>query len=169
MPNHVLNEMIFSGLSSEQRDEIVAGICNAEGLVDFSILVPPPPNCWQGNLSSDDGKQFPINWYSWNRENWGTKWNAYGQQQVEHDADKMIVSFQTAWSPPFSWFAAVLNKFKIPFDFNYLDEGADRARSGKFLMAGKAGGPECLIEIAPEEIDLRLHKLMYGVEEFADD
>ena len=35
-------------------------------------------------------------WYGWCIENWGTKWNAYGNEIKDNDT----ISFETAWSAP---------------------------------------------------------------------
>ncbi len=35
-------------------------------------------------------------WYDWRCDNWGTKWNAYSNEQV----DENTLSFETAWSNP---------------------------------------------------------------------
>lgn len=40
-----------------------------------------------------------LSWYTWGIENWGTKWNAYGQPD-NRDTENQIY-FQTAWSTPF--------------------------------------------------------------------
>lgn len=36
-----------------------------------------------------------VNWYDWDLENWGTKWNAN-----ETVIDSVVIEFQTAWSIP---------------------------------------------------------------------
>lgn len=35
-------------------------------------------------------------WYDWSIDNWGTKWNAYSNEQEDEDT----ISFETAWSNP---------------------------------------------------------------------
>jgi hypothetical protein len=37
-------------------------------------------------------------WRSWQVENWGTKWNAYNQDELSEN----VISFETAWSTPHS-------------------------------------------------------------------
>lgn len=37
-----------------------------------------------------------TNWYDWCCDNWGTKWNAYENQQPDSDT----IIFETAWAPP---------------------------------------------------------------------
>jgi len=90
--------------------------------MDFATLVPPPPHIYQGDLSDIDEADFKCNWLSWNRENWGTKWNAYDSKCGVED-DKAAIKFDTAWSVPYPILAAFANKFGIAFEHRYFDEG----------------------------------------------
>lgn len=41
-----------------------------------------------------------VDWYNWNLDNWGTKWDAY-EVQVERQSDNiLVITFDSAWSPP---------------------------------------------------------------------
>lgn len=58
-------------------------------------------------------------WYEWHIENWGTKWGAYQQKEVEPN----ILSFQTAWSCPVKILEALAAKFpEVEFVVEYADE-----------------------------------------------
>jgi hypothetical protein len=60
-------------------------------------------------------------WYSWCLENWGTKWNAYGQND-ERNSDNVIY-FQTAWSSPIPVIKALSEKYpNNEFKIEYADE-----------------------------------------------
>ena len=48
-----------------------------------------------------------VDWYDWDCENWGTKWNA-----TEATVDGNMVTFWTAWSAPEPIFKALANRFK---------------------------------------------------------
>lgn len=40
-------------------------------------------------------------WFEWCINNWGTKWNAYGTDEIHHGMDTdCTLAFQTAWSAP---------------------------------------------------------------------
>lgn len=41
-------------------------------------------------------KYGATTWYDWCVENWGTKWNAYENEQIDEDT----IKFETAWSSP---------------------------------------------------------------------
>lgn len=118
MSNHVTHKITFAAVESP---EIFSAVC-PNGKFDFEILVPRHPNIYEGDLSAEDEKDFPINWRSWNIENWGTKWNCYDQScGVENG--KAFIKFDTAWSIPYPVIAAFANKFNTPFDHRYYDEG----------------------------------------------
>jgi hypothetical protein len=58
-------------------------------------------------------------WYEWHIENWGTKWGAYQQEEIEPN----ILQFQTAWSCPLKILEALTAKFpEIEFVVKYADE-----------------------------------------------
>lgn len=168
MPNHVINEVIFRGVDDAQIGAIIAAACDTEGKVDFRVLIPEPLNIWRGNTGAEHEKVFRRTWYDWNRENWGTKWNAYSHQPTERSSDSLTLRFETAWSPPYPWLAALLNKFGLPFEHNWLDEGAERGRAGTFEVRPEWGA-EWKEADAPDELHRHLHKLHWGVEEFEED
>lgn len=58
-------------------------------------------------------------WYEWKIENWGTKWGAYQQEEVEPN----ILKFETAWSCPVKILEALAAKFpEVDFVVEYADE-----------------------------------------------
>lgn len=168
MPNHVINEMIFRGVDRAQQDAVLAAACDPEGKVDFAILVPMPLNMWMGNVGNDHKTAFKQTSLDWAPQNWGTKWNAYSHQPTERTADTITLRFETAWSPPYPWLAAIFNKLGLSFEHNWLDEGASRGRSGIFTIS-KQWGPEWREAEASDEMHRHLHKLHWGVEEFPED
>lgn len=119
MPNHVTHRLIFDAAKAE---EIFAAIRSDDRPFDFEKLVPSPPQMYHGNISSSDEQDFPCNWNSWSRENWGTKWNAY-DASTSVDGDKATIEFDTAWSIPYPVIAAFCNRFQVPFEHRYFDEG----------------------------------------------
>lgn len=47
-------------------------------------------------------------WYNWCVNHWGTKWDVGGKDDFieQPDANTLVLSFQSAWAPPVSAFAA---------------------------------------------------------------
>jgi hypothetical protein len=63
----------------------------------------------------------PDNWYNWNVEHWGTKWNA-GDEYVSDDNG--VWGFDTAWSPAEPVIRALAERFPdITFIHDYVEQG----------------------------------------------
>ena len=64
-----------------------------------------------------------IYWYDWNIDNWGTKWNAYGQPKGGFSTKATSFKFQTAWSHPEKMIKAISEKLPdVAFALEYADE-----------------------------------------------
>lgn len=176
MPNHVITEIRFSDVSAEKRAEII-GLCSGpEGEIDFETLLPPPLNVWKGSAGTRHEKAFGKQNIAleWSRANWGTKWNAYGlggvdgayQSVVEGDGT-LTLTFKTAWSTPYGWILALWHAAGVPLSYSFLDEGASSAKTGRFTAYGDdmINDPWREDDATPEE-HRRMHKLLWGVEEF---
>ncbi len=168
MPNHVLNEVIFRGLTAEQQDAIVAAVSGPGGKIDFEALVPSPLNIWPGSVGTKHEKAFPDTHLDWARKNWGTKWNAYGARTVTREGPTLTLVFETAWAPPYGWLVAIFNAFKIDFEHNWLSEGRDRTVRGvwNYARLDDMGGEAWDETEADEATHRRIHKMHWGVEEF---
>jgi len=59
----------------------------------FNVLVPRPV-------------EEEENWYDWNVNNWGTKWDTH-VEIVDQTANEIVLSFDTAWSPPIAFYSAL--------------------------------------------------------------
>jgi hypothetical protein len=58
-------------------------------------------------------------WYDWSCENWGTKWDAYGQSRKSENE----FSFKTAWAHPFPVMCEMSKMFRsLVFEIKYADE-----------------------------------------------
>ncbi len=71
-------------------------------------------------LANEYKKKFGhCDWYGWQTSNWGTKWNAYDQ----HDVDENCIEFDTAWSNPYSLMVKLSTMFpEVTFEVQYADE-----------------------------------------------
>ena len=98
---------------------------NENSFLSFSKSVPKPED-------EDD-------WYNWNNENWGTKWDAMNVQLNNYinddipeeefsleDTNELIYSFTTAWGPALSWLESVARKYpNLCFENEYSECGMD--------------------------------------------
>ena len=114
MPNWCINTVEFEG-TPEQIEKIHKA---AQTGKLFHALVPMPDALedtvngsesakpeWQiktsGKLKMAHGAD---NWYDWNIQNWGTKWDT-GELGIDsYSSDHIQLSFDTAWSPPIRFY-----------------------------------------------------------------
>ena len=170
MPNHVINEVVFHSVFSEDQEAILKAVAGKDGKVDFSVILPPPINSWRGSVGQKH-KVFPTNDLDWCTKNWSTKWNAYGERSIERSADTLTLTFQTAWSAPYGWLVALFNTLNLSFEYCYLEEGQTDAYGGYFDYAQKRSlfGDAWKEDVAPEEVRARLHTLLFGEDEDEED
>lgn len=92
-----------------------------------------------------------LDWYNWNIENWGTKWNAYN---IERRDDETL-KFETAWAMPEPVIVALSKKFPdVEINVQYADEnwghnyGAVTYKNGELIEGDHehlgAGGDEAM-------------------------
>jgi hypothetical protein len=113
MPNWCACSLLIKGSSSDLNEfyETLNTSNGREDIVYFSFhqTVPRP-----------DGSD----WYSWNNENWGTKWDASDVDVITRTHTKFLVRFNTAWSPPLSWLESVSSSFpQLTFRISYCESG----------------------------------------------
>lgn len=90
---------------------------------DFNKVIPQPENIFKGDLCISDEERFKSQgiptWYSWNIENWGTKWSGY---RFVKESDNVYL-FDTAWSSVPKIIEAMGRKFPdVIFICEYADE-----------------------------------------------
>ena len=63
-----------------------------------------------------------TDWYNWNIQNWGTKWDTSVLTLNDDQPDMLNISFDTAWGPPGVFFEKMTD---LGFDIeaHYLEEG----------------------------------------------
>jgi len=61
-------------------------------------------------------------WYSWNVENWGTKWDASIIDSERLDENTISIQMDTAWAPPIALYDYLEEK-GWGVDAHYLEEG----------------------------------------------
>lgn len=174
MPNHVINEVIFRGVDASMQSRVLTMVRNAGLKIDFGILVPVPHNIWLGSVGMHHEKAFgkENTALDWCRRNWGTKWNAYGEHEIDQTDDTLTLRFRTAWGPPYGWLVAAFNFMRLDFDHNWYSEGGEMACAKWNFKALESDdhGADPWIESEPDEpMKRHLHKLLWGVEEFTDE
>jgi hypothetical protein len=75
MPNWCENELTITG-TKKDIEQFYLDNKNGEEELDFYKSIPMPDNIYNGNLGQNERKLHgKNNWYDWNCENIGTKWN----------------------------------------------------------------------------------------------
>lgn len=115
MPNHCFNTLTITSNEIENVKKFYSENLNVEEEfchLSFNKSIPIP----------EDEKS---NWYNWNCENWGTKWDAY-EIEINDNDNSIEYYFQTAWSPPTPWLDTVAKKYtNIEFRLEYNEPGCD--------------------------------------------
>ena len=94
------------------------------------------------------------NWYDWQLNTWGTKWNAYSQESLSENSFK----FETAWATPSNFLLNFSAMFpEVTFEMKYADEdmgynvGEYHVKDGEIiLMEQPEGGSEEAYKMALE-------------------
>lgn len=82
-----------------------------------------------------------TDWYSWSCENWGTKWNAYGYEELASEPGHFEFQIETAWSPPEPVFRAMSEAFPdLCIDIIGFDEGWGFGYDASFRRGLTNGG-----------------------------
>lgn len=140
MPNYVRTEIDFIGDPKDVM-KVRNFVTNEKGDFDFSKIIPYP-KYWEcpkkylilpTDITEDEwglhsekhhisvNKDIPyLNWYTWQSDNWGTKWNACDPLFFN---DGSGVVFETAWSFCYPVIKKLSELFpKVEFAFRYADE-----------------------------------------------
>ena len=128
----VLNEysrLKYNSKIELNKDGDVVSIIKARMLNAFH----PMPKELEGTTSpspSDDvliAQYGASNWYDWNCNSWGTKWDVDVQDNgydSSEDEEYINLSFESAWSPPTAWLIKVAKDYPdLHFTLEYEEGG----------------------------------------------
>jgi hypothetical protein len=148
----------------------------------FNCAVPQPDNLYREPLSSDKeielNAQGIPNWYNWNNRNWGTKWDACNEFDTQVENNKIVIYFDSAWSPPTEWFYSFLEKIdpsnEIRVELQYFEIGMDFAGSYFRDSNGEVGETNGRIYQSNEDgeeiyYDSKMHKYRDSKGRFVSD
>ena len=108
MPNWCSNRAVITG-PSPVIDEIKQILKDPEGEL-LAWMVPQP---------KFEGDQ---DWYMWNVNNWGCKWNCDAQDwKLNEDGTTISFWFDSPWSPPTVLYETISESYDV--DAHYLEEG----------------------------------------------
>lgn len=124
MPNWFYFSLNVSG-KKEDVQEFVQNVkgsrdYDTEGYeFDFNHFIPQPENIFRGALGVKEEKHCEDNglpnWYRWNIDNWGTKWNASVEDSWVVSDLENVYSYQynlrTAWADPRPIIVKMIEKY----------------------------------------------------------
>jgi hypothetical protein len=167
MPNHVINEVTLHGVSLARAAPLVL---DRDGNLSFAVLLPLPLNFWASSSSRMHEEAFPGTWLDAARQTWGTKWDAYGSPVAEEIEGSAALTFKSAWNHPRGWTCALFNSLRCEITAKWLSEGGSPATVETYRPDAGPMGDEWRSENIPEGSSEhgRLHKLLWGVEEFGE-
>lgn len=139
MPDWTSNKLTITGAAEDVEAFLKKARMGVEEEKEFSFnaFVPTPKEVDQGNVVL--GVAPRLNWYNWNTNNWGTKWDAC-HVTVEHKAIPDLtqlayalsettrvtaeIRFGSAWSQPAPVIDAIYEQHpELEIEHKYFHEG----------------------------------------------
>lgn len=122
---------------------------------DFEKVIPPPDCDEYKDLPSQEvARKSPNWWYTWNIENWGTKWSGYSFEKISDN----VFTFNTAWNSCPLIIEKISKEFpEIEIIYEYSDEDFGY-NVGEMLF--KNG---CVYENIPEVGSLEAYEIGFKV------
>ncbi len=103
MANVITNILTFEG-DPNQIQKLKAAVQDDElgyGSFDFNKVIPTPSYISQDPVRFQDMRDRSApNWFNWNRDNWGSRDNAYGFYRLLERASPEKLLFDVGWTPP---------------------------------------------------------------------
>ena len=120
MPNWCSNTITITGDSDN--------ICRIKDMMD-SIEDKSQSNVFQTLAGIPDHlttSEYEKKWYETNIENWGTKWDvSYDDCYPQFSEDCIVLSPDTAWSPPIGFGRLLANLYQVDVELYYSEPGCD--------------------------------------------
>lgn len=117
MPNWCSNVVNVQTNNVKKLADLVEAA--SEGRI-LSFLVPPPNN--YDDPSNDANSSLPF-WYTWNVNNWGTKWDIVECEVHEQSPTEVILKFDSAWDAPVEAFVQAASTHGFSFRMHWFEPG----------------------------------------------
>jgi hypothetical protein len=133
MPNHCANSLKLTATTPENRqllNAIRAAVAAEEGF--FQTIDPCPAELLDTRAGHPADTREPANlkkygfanWYDFQLARWGTKWDAYEIDTLADTGETLMLSFDTAWSPPVGIYQT-LHDMGFEVEATYCEQGCD--------------------------------------------
>ena len=107
MPNWCQNTTTLFHDNPKMLERVTTAIQTGHLLQEF---VPMPDDIGDG-------------WWGWAIANWGTKWDVVDCEIVETAADRVTITFLSAWSPPIEAYQRMEEQFGFRITSEYSEPG----------------------------------------------
>jgi hypothetical protein len=110
-------------------------------------------------------------WYTWNLENWGTKWDVTANTDFStKDNESFYFAFDSAWGPPEAFFENLSDQYGLEYELKYFESGVGFAGkvsylNGKHSQTHVEGIDYYLFVI--NEFDEPIETAIYAVEDYS--
>lgn len=121
------------------------------GFSFWNVIAPPAEKYdeYFGRKGFVNGEQVgdtEYNWYNWNCDNWGCKWDA-GDGYIDWQGDSLSITFQTPWDVPRGVVRALAEQYpNLEISWNYEEEqgwgGEFTLIDGEVIVESEFGIPE---------------------------
>lgn len=138
MPNHITNKLKVIGKTEDVQEVMNFIKIDGEeiGTIDFNKITPAPkwvygssPNVVGISLDDEEKWGAENTILNWQRQHWGTKWNAYSQPDSRSTSD--TVYFNTAWNGVEELIQKIGWIFpNIILEYSYADEDLGSSNNG---------------------------------------
>lgn len=143
MPNWCSNEVIISSDNAEQLKAFAERLTanhnpdnDGDGLPLCETFLPTPKALLDADMSKPtDQTEFAnalsgnkdmeySDWYTWRLAHWGTKWDVSYLDVDTYDDGRLLLSYETAWSPINDFWDKVSEEYPdLVFDERFFEEG----------------------------------------------
>lgn len=130
MPNWCYNNLDITATNDEQK-AVLEKVSKAEAADGFISMFLPLPEALKDTVkgSGEEAQEVWVdgcnNWYDWQVQNWGTKWDPE-VMDCDYDGETLTVSFDSAWAPPVAFYEW-LQEQGYQVSANYYEPGMDFA------------------------------------------
>ena len=169
MSNWCSNNVTFSHPDPTQVKRMYLAL-TAEDPILFEEFIPCPAELKEQTEIGEDymardearkaanlSKYAYEDWYGYNINNWGTKWDVADADVTYTEGDtKLVVSFDTAWGPPIAFYENMEEELGWQVDAFYYESGVNfcgRYNYGDDDYYEITGGPNWVKKNIPLEIN----------------
>lgn len=168
MPNWCDNIVTFAHSGNTQLLERITDAVEKSNLLNELYPLPEALKETRSPVSPKNDNDIAVNlslraslgadnWYDWCTHNWGTKWDISDGTMLDSSPNEVEAEFQTAWTPPVSFYEHVEETTGVKVTAYYSELGCDflgRYKDGVDLSFQASGYLRHLDATGEDPIDI---------------